>query len=202
VYPVPYRRMTLLDLAILVAFVATGLALLRLRIAFADLPRFFTSFSTPPWRWSYAVLILRLSGLLELVIPCALTATLGVLVLRLLPPRPGLIRLSRQPGFVACATFLAVVVFSSMSILLTIWLRGTWRQATPRQVIGYLSIAIQLVVQLGGWSVVAAWFVQQLTRRYRAEASWIDRLGRALGIFWIVAAVILTDLLSATIIRI
>lgn len=198
----PRRRLTLLDLVIIVASVAIGLALLKLRIAFADLPRFFTSaFSTVPWRWSPRVASLRLSGLLELAIPCALAGTLGTLVLRLLPPRPALRRLARQPGFVACATFLTIAGLASLAVLATLGFRGRFSHPTNRDLIGYYSIATLLVAQLGGWSVAAGWFVLRLSDRYRPEASWVDRLGRAFGFYWIVAAIVLTDLLNATVLR-
>jgi len=36
-----------------------------------------------------------------------------------------------------------------------------------------------------GCAVAAVWAVQVIGGRFRAEPSWIDRLGRALGVFWI-----------------
>ncbi len=198
----PRRRLTILDMVIVVASVAIGLALLKVRIAFADVPLWFTSvFSTAPWRWSPQVASLRLSGLLELAIPCALAGTLGTLVLRLLPPRPGLSRLARQPGFVACATFLTVAGLASLAVLATLGLRGRFNDPARRDLIVYYCIATLLMVQLGGWSVAAGWFVLKLSGRYRPEASWVDRLGRAFGLFWIVTAIVLTDLLNATVLR-
>jgi hypothetical protein len=39
-------------------------------------------------------------------------------------------------------------------------------------------------------AVVVAWVILLLSGRWRSEPSWIDRLGRALGVFWIVWAVL------------
>lgn len=198
----PRRSLTLLDLVIVVATVATGLALLKLRIAFADIPLFFTSvFSTAPWRWSPSVVSVRLSGLLELAIPSALAGTLGTLVLRLLPPRPGLSRLARQPGFVASATFLTVAGLAALAVLATLGLRGRFSSPTYRELIGYSSIALLLMAQLGGWSVATGWFVLKLGGRSRPETSWVDRLGRAFGFFWIVTAIVLTDVLNGVVLN-
>ena len=38
-----------------------------------------------------------------------------------------------------------------------------------------------------GWAVFVTWMTLLIGRRWRAERSWIDRLGRATGVFWILA---------------
>ena len=40
-----------------------------------------------------------------------------------------------------------------------------------------------------GWTVAAIWLVLVLSGRWRTERSWIDRLGRLLGVVWIAAAI-------------
>ncbi|WP_406695128.1 hypothetical protein V5E97_29235 [Singulisphaera sp. Ch08] len=40
-----------------------------------------------------------------------------------------------------------------------------------------------------GYSVVAIWLLLVLSGRWRPEKSWIDRLGRVLGVIWIACAV-------------
>ncbi|MEJ7638402.1 MAG: hypothetical protein WKF75_10625 [Singulisphaera sp.] len=68
----PRRKLTLLDLVVVVASIAAGLALLRWRLAFADVLRFFRTISDAvPWEWSARAFSLRLSGLLDLATPCS-----------------------------------------------------------------------------------------------------------------------------------
>jgi hypothetical protein len=190
----PRMRPTLLDLLVLVASIAVGLALLRWRLAFADVLRFFGSISdAPPWRWSARSFSLRLSGLLDLAIPCSLTGTLGVLILRLIPPRPRLPRLARQPGFVACSVFLAVATLTVGAVLVTLGVRGRLGTIKPVEMVTYFSIATGLAAQLGGLAVAVAWSVLAMAGRFRMEASLVDRLGRMLGWFWIASSIVMAD---------
>ena len=39
--------------------------------------------------------------------------------------------------------------------------------------------------RLAGFSVATSWITLALSGRCRTEQSWIDRLGRALGVVWI-----------------
>jgi hypothetical protein len=41
---------------------------------------------------------------------------------------------------------------------------------------------------LGGFGVVVAWITLVLVGRWRPEPTWLDRLGRAVGIVWILMA--------------
>lgn len=190
----PRRKLTLLDLVVVVASIAAGLALLRWRLAFADVLRFFRTISDAvPWEWSAGAFSLRLSGLLDLATPCALTGTFGVLILRLLPPRPRLPRLARQPGFVACVTYLAVAVFTTVTVLVTLQTRGKLGQLKPIDVVAYYMVASELAAHLGGLSVAVAWSVLWMNGRYRPEACWVDRLGRLLGFYWIASGLVLSD---------
>jgi hypothetical protein len=36
-----------------------------------------------------------------------------------------------------------------------------------------------------GCAVAAGWLILALSRRWRAEPSWLDRLRRGLGVYWI-----------------
>jgi len=198
----PRMRPTLLDLAVLVASIAAGLALLRWRLAFADVLKFFASISdAPPWEWSARVFSVRLSGLLDLAFPCALTGTVGVLALRLIPPRPPLHGLARQPGFVACSVFLAVAALTVGSMIATLGVRGKLGAIKPVEMVTYFSIATGLAAQLGGLAVAVAWSVLAMAGRCRVEASLADRLGRLLGWFWIASGLIMTDVHNSMIFR-
>jgi hypothetical protein len=52
----------------------------------------------------------------------------------------------------------------------------------------FLHTAIQMP-RLAGFVVAGAWIALVLAGRWRAERSWIDRLGRGIGVFWILAAI-------------
>jgi hypothetical protein len=39
--------------------------------------------------------------------------------------------------------------------------------------------------QAAGLAVLISWLILQLGGRWRSEASWVDRLGRAIGVAWI-----------------
>ncbi len=188
------RRISVRDLLILIAATALGLALLRLRISFANVVKFFHDLiSKPPPNRSVAGHILFATGVLELIVPCVFSWTIGVFVIRLLPPRPRLRRLVFQPGFIACALFLAAACLAYAIALATLGVRGALISRTSPQWVGYHGIATLLCVQQGGWAVAVAWLMLALLGRWIPEPSWVDRLGRALGIFWIAAALILTD---------
>ena len=93
--------------------------------------------------------------------------TLAMLMLRLRQPRPPLVTLLRQPGFVAClAAPLGVFVFIEAN-----YLGGDFR---PHPTVAGLI--------LGAWAILA------VSRRWEAEAGWIDRLGRLVGAAWLALA--------------
>ena len=45
-----------------------------------------------------------------------------------------------------------------------------------------------------GWSVLISWTSLLAGRRWRAEATWVDRLGRAAGLCWIVTGFVVASL--------
>jgi hypothetical protein len=95
------------------------------------------------------------------------------LILRLRRPRPPMHSLVRQPGFAACAAPV-----------------GCYLAALPLSLLGPFVPAGE-VIEFAGQILVAAatpltWFFLAVTRRWAAEPSWIDRLGRILGALWMV----------------
>jgi hypothetical protein len=96
------------------------------------------------------------------------------LILRLRRPRPPMHSLVRQPGFAACAAPVACYL-----------------AALPLSLLGPF-VPVAQVIELAGQILVAgatplAWFFLAVTRRWAAEPSWIDRLGRILGALWMVS---------------
>ena len=105
--------------------------------------------------------------LMRVGLPLIAFGTPTVLLMRLRRPRPAWRELFRQPGFVACLSVLSalliVVDLSWLGMLIPDW----------------LSL---------GHAVTASWALLIVSRRWRSEAGWIDRLGRAIGVAWIVWA--------------
>ncbi len=104
----------------------------------------------------------------ESLVPLLVCVTPAALLFRLRRPRPAWGRILRQPGAIACLSVLAAT-------LLVVDL--TW-----------LGVSIPTrFINMGG-VVTASWFVLLVTRRWRSEPGWVDRLGRAVGVGWIVLA--------------
>jgi len=165
------RRITLLDLVILVAATALGFALLRVcitglgaqtlsRRAGAGTAGYITTAETYASAllapWSLAVLVLSLRG-----------------------PRPSFQRLARGPGFIASAAattgvalYLTLCLAQSAMGKLTLNPGSIWR----------ITDAFALYASL---MVAGSWLSLALGARWRMETSWVGWAGRILGIGWI-----------------
>jgi hypothetical protein len=99
------------------------------------------------------------SRLFEAVIFFPIVYTVVLLILRLIPPRPPLRDLARQPGLWACG-------IATMAMAPMIWLHY------------FRPVIISGAVGL-------AWLVLAASGRWRSESSWIDKAGRALGFTWL-----------------
>jgi hypothetical protein len=94
--------------------------------------------------------------------------SLAQLLMRLCYPRPGWQTLLRQPGFLGmCAASIGFCIDKG-------WVRF----------LRFESVQFPFVTAL---AVLIAWAELLGLRRSMAEPSWIDRLGRIVGIGWIVA---------------
>jgi hypothetical protein len=165
------RRLTLFDLMILVAATGVGLGMARLYEINYQAPshyRFLDWLRGPP--------------------SCTATAiAIALIGLRLRRPRPRAIRLLQQPGFTACLAVLlgAVlgIVFHSAHLAARIIVQGS--RGYP--IFNYFWHGVILHIPL---AVVGIWLTLMASRRWRAEPSWIDRLGRLIGFYWFAYVVI------------
>jgi hypothetical protein len=175
-----HRKLTLLDVMILIAGMALGMGLTRL-LSSTDLVRSFDphgplklrwgeSWTAEDWaHWAYETVGSRFEYLMPLF--AALTASL--LVLRMRSPRPRRARLFRQPGFVASvASLFGIAVWVPQ---LTIHAVGTSHE----------SVGLSLLVLAAATAVGSSWMALIFGGRWRAEPEWIDRLGRLFGAIWI-----------------
>lgn len=185
------RRLTLGDLMVLVGAPTLGLAacqavvrtMLHGQTSLGDLLRL-------PDVWTARDVVFRGIDLVGLALTVFGPWTLALPILRLRRPRPRWRRLALQPGLTAClaAIFgmaLGVVVMG-LTVLtrqfMTVTLRRGWsdwlRLYLLDEIIGYAGLA-----------VASAWSLQALSGRWRPTPDAIDRLGRAVGVLWIVAGV-------------
>ena len=157
----PCRPFSILDGMILVAAIAAGLVLAR--SIFSDALRVPHN---PMWASRPISYFL-------------LPWTLAVVPIRLRSPRPSLRRLMVQPGMAACVAVSVVTAIDVASWGIywatldspnaTDMLAGYWRGHSHHL----------------GLAVAASWLSLVFGRFWRAERGWIDRLGRLLGLLWL-----------------
>jgi hypothetical protein len=175
------RRFTLVDAIVLIAATAIGLAPIRYFVADG-----FGEAISAPASWEFvAVIALDAYWILT---PLLLTWTLALWLLRLRQPRPRFRRLVRQPGMAATTAILLTVLILPVKVVgmfAVAWLAGSYPFVAAnnelRMDIFFVYARHYLTALCDG--VLAAWLVLWLARVWRSESSWIDRAGRALGIF-------------------
>ena len=162
------RKFSLGDFMILVAAAALGLLLKRLDLMVLNPPpRNLLGHSLCLW-------------LLE-TCPFLIPASLALIAMRLRRPRPVARRLFREPGLLACLAVVAMEVSSDvMSLAMQALRRFDLGSSDPF----IRAFALDGVISWGR-TVALVWAVMALTGVWRPQPSWIDRAGRAFGIFLI-----------------
>jgi len=176
--PSPPRMPSILDAMILVAATAAGFALIRATGMDFSVPAVAVPRANYPFSGitSGMRLFIQVQHGLSALLPFLATWTLAAVVIRLRQPRPRLRKLVRQPGTIACVTAMTSVGLQAMWILPLLAVGD--RFLHPRT----------LFITYGpnvGLTVLGAWITLALGGWWRSEPSWIDRLGRALGLAWI-----------------
>jgi hypothetical protein len=159
------RPLTLADAMIFIIALGLGLALARPTIfLIAAAVR-----SDPRWRFQTLAAAVSLGRMLNIVLLKFLSFLLpAFLIVRLRRPRPALLSLFGQPGFVACAAPVFIVLATAPLILLPL----------PGLAVNEIESGAQILLLV---AAPLAWVHLIATRRWNAEPSWIDRLGRILG---------------------
>jgi hypothetical protein len=171
------RKFTLVDAMVLVAAVGVGFVLIRgyldyLNSRYYRLPDQFTLISL----WRYGTFLSRILA------PLATSLSLGLWLLRMRKPRPDLRHALRQPGMIACA---AAVLGTSL-FLVKVLLNKCFLYLSDS---GYQQLHDLWLFRLplNGEIVAVSWILLWISGSWRSEPSWIDRAGRALGVYWIVS---------------
>ncbi len=204
------RRLGMGDLMILIAALGVGMWSAR------NLWRGLTD--GPPWQ-SYWLVTPGGLVVAAFLTALAAPMTLACLALRLRQPRPAWRRIWVQPGAAACLAcalmfalraletvvigpFLATTIglataerayrirVSDSSLIVFVAMRDENGVIGSAEVGGGLVVIAASFVYPTGYAVAAVWLVQAVSGRWRPEKSWIDRLGRLLGMVWIVVMVL------------
>jgi hypothetical protein len=175
------RKFTLIDVLVLIAALAIAFYPIREYLDYIQDRHFLLS---PGRGWTF-ISIWALGALVSGVLaPLAVSLSLALWVLRLRQPRPNWRRVFRQPGMVACtATVTETAVFLLKAVLSEYYVYRSKGFTPPLQ--GFWIARLPW----NGEVVAIAWLVLWLSGSWRPEASWIDRAGRALGVYWIISGV-------------
>jgi hypothetical protein len=182
------RKLRVADCLILVAATAVGLAASR-----AITPREFTLQTSggsatmlQHGGWSLMFIAQFTAELSSIaVIPSLAFWTLASLLLRLQGPRPAWRRLSRQPGMMACL-IATIAIGLSATVSIMSWVMTDQEYNTE----AWLNWQIGVGSIQTGVAVFWCWVTMALSGRWRPEPSWLDRLCRLLGSFWVVMALV------------
>ena len=189
------RPFTLLDAMILVGSAALGMGVTRWLDPTGSLWALIKAIASN-FAWEWNLFDQAVPGLLIFAMPAAVTMTLGVLALRLRKPRPRWRRLARQPGIVAYFALAlswvaagAYAVVGALSNVPTVATPATAPGLPPGTSFAWVLLSYHqeftvLGSVLAGFAVVVAWATMILVGRWRPEPTWLDRLGRLVGVAW------------------
>ena len=190
------RRFTLLDAMVLIAATAVGFSLAR-TYSLAVLNNELRPYPFIP-RVLLTVWVYILAA-----IPVTAMWSIAVFGLCLRRPRRPLRQLARQPGFVAngAVTLVSLVRLGGFLTLMartignrfytlslgvsdafsvTVSYPGPVNTATVYNSAYFASTAFGIST-----AVAAVWLLLAVSRRWRSQPDWLDRLGRALGVYWV-----------------
>jgi hypothetical protein len=167
------RKLSLLDAMALIAATAAGLTI----------DRFFWS---DMHGWDGAVLKhfrdLTAAGII-LSVPLAASWTVATLALQLRRPRYRLRRLLQRPGTAACCAATVALALGAGLVICTT--RGAPGSYASRLIMAYG------LPMMAGSAVAAVWTHSMIVGADRPASDWNDRLGRLLGIYWVMSLLVL-----------
>jgi hypothetical protein len=168
-------RIALADLIILVAATALGMAILRTTIESSG-GEYLRHVPAPHSHWTgplgynppFYLFFALVNG-----VPQILVASICVVALSLRRHRSSTLRLSHQPGFVLCLAALTASVLTTVVHGSALWIQ-------------HYSLALWSLIVFGilpntGFMVLGSWMALALGGRGAPVASWLDRIGYALG---------------------
>jgi hypothetical protein len=185
--PGTHRRFGLADAMILVAATAAGLSLYRIdpshRVYVFELPHFDEKGWTRGNIWN------MVGWACTTPLPMLVAWTPAVVALGLMGPRVGIRDSFRRPGLAACMAATLAIVMAIIPYFAMFTTFGI-SAARNRGLISseYLIYALWKVVPL---SIVVALAMVALSGSWRRGGNWVDRLGFAIALMWVVSRGIL-----------
>ena len=122
-----------------------------------------------------------------LALPFAAMWTLALIPIRLLGAQAPIPTADSSAGDRAALAAALALILAGIPFGLVFWL-----DANDNEIILLLAVPTY-----PGLAVLVSWMTLLVGRRWRAEPSWVDRLGRAAGVFWIAAGLFITGVLLA-----
>jgi hypothetical protein len=188
--PIVRRKFTLVDAMVLIA--GTGVALFWIRY---DMLRYDFRFLVS---WEFLTrplaLVLAVGSLVAIFVPFILPLSVALVALRLRSPRPKILRVFRQPGTAACIAIVCVTILTLITNCVAPSCFVASIAGRRAELASFVWSSIENseaeAPMLWGTAVVVAWVTLWLSRGWRAEPSWIDRAGRALGVACLIASVL------------
>jgi hypothetical protein len=120
---------------------------------------------------------------LDLSARVMLLVAMAIGICRLRRPRPVRRILRRQYGFLACAGVIGAFCYSHLNDY-TLFRSETFEVA-------FQDLATERIgIQEMGCVVFGAWLLLFVTGSGRCEWSWVDRAGRLLGWYWVIAGLV------------
>jgi hypothetical protein len=171
------RRPSIADILIVIVAVALGMLILRAYLPGHDRQLRFvgTAIRDPTGLWRFHEWAYGPASCLVVPLMAA------VIVMRLRRPRPRRSRLVNQPGLVTCVAVMASLIPGLICVAVVYHRPGFQRAEGFQQ-------AWVVAIRWAYTAVIGSWLALGLSRRWRPERSWIDRAGRALGLYWILLA--------------
>jgi hypothetical protein len=158
------RRFTLIDAMALVAATAVGLTMARAydpRFSGEPLPDFLKR------GWGA---------------PACLMVALALVLILLMSQRHSPRHALLEPGMAACYSSAMAVVFSITLNALHLLVSGRLlTQATSAELFNYVAHDARPLIP---WAVAGAWLSLAAMGHWRSATSWIERTGRAIGLYW------------------
>jgi hypothetical protein len=179
------RRFSIGDGLILIAATAVGLAATRTLVKDVAPRPFRAAIEMGRQRGSGVEAAWALACVLTvfLVVPMLAAWTAGGLLVSLRRPRPPWRRLALRPGSMACLAAMATFPIASF-LTYRAWMSRSGAIMAESYVFGSLAFG----TAQAGAAVFWCWVGMDVAGRWGPKPTWPDRLGRALGVAWIVAA--------------
>jgi hypothetical protein len=183
--PVPLRRLSLLDVMILIAATVIGAQSLHVIWSLLNVSHLASPLDKRP----FLGVLVRAPHAISAAAPLIAAWTVALPALWICQPRPRFRRLGLQPGIAACTAATSALGISALYRIAEVAASAV----SQGQPISFGDMGIWALICLDliqkpsgvGIAVAAVWSWLILGRRWRPQPTWIDRLGRALGVYWL-----------------